>query len=82
MTKEDFEKQKDYEVQKKDLFKSQIINYLTKIWDIIKVVLTTIFLLWVFYVAIPYRFGHPELTETQLQMKIFSMGSYDPLKKD
>ena len=53
----------------------QIIEYL-------KVCLIIFFITWVFYVAIPYRLSHPELTETQFELKVFSMGFYNPLKKD
>jgi len=37
---------------------------------------------WFLYVGVVYRLTHPDLTETQLQLKVFSFGLYDPYDDD
>jgi hypothetical protein len=55
---------------------------LNKILDISKITLTIVFIIWAFYIGIPYRLSNPELTETQLGLKLWSLGFYDPLKPE
>lgn len=51
-------------------------------FSVIRNTLVIAFIIWVLYVALPYRLTHPELTETQLTFKMWSFGMYDPLKED
>ena len=51
-----------------------------KITGTLGIVLITLFVGWSLYVDVFCRFAHPELTETQLQLKFISAGLYDPLE--
>jgi len=50
--------------------------------DKVITVLILVIVGWFMYVGVIYRLMHPDLTETQLQLKVFSFGVYDPYENN